>query len=240
MSIKVNGREIFIDKKLLLNDCSFLPYASKDLRADREVILHAVSLDGRYLQYASKDLTADKEIVLIALHKRGYALEFASEDLRDDKEVILDAVSRSGFNLQHASKRLRADKEVVITAVSKMSGAIKYASEDLIADKEVLLYAYACGWEYISLKNIDIIGLREHIDNIRRSIKYAKTILYYSRVNRENIFNKLNHDVINIIISFLSISPYTVNDYECLHIVKTVKKAYKNINNYFEFCKNYF
>ena len=228
-----------VNKELLLTNSEFLVVASTDLRADIDVILKAVAKDGRYLQYASEDLRANKKVVLTALHKRGYALEYASEDLRADKEVVLYAIYRSGFNLKYASKELCDDREVVLAAVTKMSGAIKYASKNLQVDKEILLHAYACGWEYMETSTFDKIRIKEYINNIRIGIKYAKFILHYSRVKKQNIFHKLNQCGINIIVSFLSSCQYTIKDYDCSIKMKTVKKAYKNLNNYFLFIKSY-
>jgi hypothetical protein len=49
------------------------------------------------LQYASDDLKADKEVVLAAVTQNGNALQYASEDLKADKEVVLAAVTQNGM-----------------------------------------------------------------------------------------------------------------------------------------------
>ena len=43
-----------------------LQFASKELRADRDVVTEAVNQDGLALQYASKRLQADLELLEIA------------------------------------------------------------------------------------------------------------------------------------------------------------------------------
>ena len=47
------------------------------------------------LQWASDDLKGDREIVLTAVSKEGRALEWASDDLKGDREIVLIAVSQT-------------------------------------------------------------------------------------------------------------------------------------------------
>ena len=54
--------------------------AAEELRADREVVLAAVSHDehGIALHWAAEELRADREIILAALGQNGYALHFTA------------------------------------------------------------------------------------------------------------------------------------------------------------------
>eukprot|EP00969_Alexandrium_andersonii_P257126 11368259-Alexandrium_andersonii.AAC.1 len=58
-------------------------------------MLAAVAYDGWALMLASKELRADKDVVLAAVKEsgRGQTLQFASEELRADKDVVLAAVA---------------------------------------------------------------------------------------------------------------------------------------------------
>jgi hypothetical protein len=49
------------------------------------------------LQYTSDELRADKEVVLAAVTRNGMALQYTSDELRDDKEVVLAAVTQSRY-----------------------------------------------------------------------------------------------------------------------------------------------
>ena len=118
-----------------------LEYASKDLRADKEVVLAAVKQKGWAIHCASEDLRKDKKVVLAAVRQKGCALKFSSEDLRKDKEVVLEAVKEDGFVLRFALGGLREDKEVVLAAVKQTGYALQFASDPLKADKEVVLAA---------------------------------------------------------------------------------------------------
>ena len=76
-----------------------LEFASDELRADREVVLAAVSQHGFALQYASDALRDDAEVVLAAVKMDGVALKFASDELRGDREVVLGAVRCTHMHL---------------------------------------------------------------------------------------------------------------------------------------------
>ena len=43
-----------------------MEFANKELQADKEIVLEAVTQDGDALEFASKELQADKEIKKIA------------------------------------------------------------------------------------------------------------------------------------------------------------------------------
>tara|TARA_B110001450_G_scaffold239261_1_gene246997 strand:+ start:908 stop:1093 length:186 start_codon:yes stop_codon:yes gene_type:complete len=53
---------------------STLEYTSDEQRADREIVLAAVSNYGFDLQHASDELRADREVVLAAVKANGWAL----------------------------------------------------------------------------------------------------------------------------------------------------------------------
>jgi hypothetical protein len=75
-----------------------LRHAAPELRADRDVVLAAVSLQNRYtapLQYASPELRADREVVLASVASCGHSLKYASPELRADREVSLAALRSS-------------------------------------------------------------------------------------------------------------------------------------------------
>jgi hypothetical protein len=138
------SRELRADIEVVLaavtNYGTALKYASHELRADIEVVLAAVSNDGIALKYASPELQGDKEVVLAAVTERGHALEFARE-LRADREVVLAAVTQEGRALEYASQELQGDKEVVLAAVTNNVYALEYASRKLLADREFVLAA---------------------------------------------------------------------------------------------------
>ena len=60
----------------------------KALRSDRNMVLTAVSQDGRALEYAPEELKLDKTIVLTAVRSNGYGC-------RDAR--ALEVISKCGF-----------------------------------------------------------------------------------------------------------------------------------------------
>jgi hypothetical protein len=140
-----------------------LRFASGELRANKELVLNAVSqaprefddnmaehlqsvqvktqVVGGALQFASSELRANKELALVAVARDGLSLRFASAEVRADKEVVLAAVAQHGEALKHASAELKVDREVVLTACARTWSAIQCASPELRNDYEVLLAA---------------------------------------------------------------------------------------------------
>ena len=98
-----------------------LDFASKELRNDREVVLSAVKLDGRYLSDASEKLQDDTELVSIAVAQNGEALRYASDRLRNNKKVVLTAIKNTysfvpidylPIGIDYMSKRLKKDPQI--------------------------------------------------------------------------------------------------------------------------------
>ena len=82
----------------------------------------------------SKNLKADREIVLVAVTNCKYALKYASKNLKADREIVLAAVTKHGSALYYASENLKADCEIVLIAVSDYSFALIYANASLYKD----------------------------------------------------------------------------------------------------------
>eukprot|EP00971_Amphidinium_carterae_P245897 4883863-Amphidinium_carterae.1 len=83
-----------------------LSRAAEEFRSDEEIVLAAVSTNGRALQYASEGLRADRRIVQAAIAQDGRALEHASDSLKGDREIVLAAVTQSGESLKFAKASL--------------------------------------------------------------------------------------------------------------------------------------
>lgn len=152
-----------------------LKSASEAQRADRDIVLAAVSKDGWALRYASKELRADHDVVLAAVSDIGQALEYASDELRSDRDIVLAAVKRGGSALKYASDELRADRDVVLAAlVYASSDALAYASGSVTGDLEVLDFAIrkaghsaSCIFGYVTEKNdaISQLAKKVYFDN---------------------------------------------------------------------------
>jgi len=92
---------------------------SSELLADKEVVLHCVSLSGFNLQWAADELKNDYEVVMAAVSCPGNYLEHASESMKDNKDVVMAAIlGHDGQALNYASKRLQGDADVVRAAMT--------------------------------------------------------------------------------------------------------------------------
>eukprot|EP00746_Dinoflagellata_sp_MGD_P043879 gnl/MRDRNA2_/MRDRNA2_20684_c0_seq1.p1 gnl/MRDRNA2_/MRDRNA2_20684_c0~~gnl/MRDRNA2_/MRDRNA2_20684_c0_seq1.p1 ORF type:complete len:161 (-),score=44.97 gnl/MRDRNA2_/MRDRNA2_20684_c0_seq1:341-823(-) len=130
------------------NDIS-LKELIEELGSDREAVLGALKKwGGDALRYASKDMQADKKVVMEAVKTWGRALKYAAKELRADKEVVMEAVKHpDGLALRYAAKELRADREVVMQAVrhSLKGDALQYAAAELQVDREVIMERTSTG-----------------------------------------------------------------------------------------------
>ena len=66
-----------------------LQYAHVKLKADRQVVIAAVSKDGNCLQHADTTLRADLNVVKIAVSESGNALRCVSPQLRAYTELMV-------------------------------------------------------------------------------------------------------------------------------------------------------
>eukprot|EP00755_Sulcionema_specki_P019613 Sspe_Gene.12118::Locus_4125_Transcript_1_1_Confidence_1.000_Length_945::g.12118::m.12118 len=111
-SVELMGRKDFVHRAMDTAGVHSLRHASPELKGDKEVVLHAVQLNGLALVHAADHLKADREVVMAAVARNRFALQYASEVLRLDKEVIYVALARSpenntikGKGTQHAVHR---------------------------------------------------------------------------------------------------------------------------------------
>eukprot|EP00971_Amphidinium_carterae_P103761 2054544-Amphidinium_carterae.1 len=57
-------------------------------RADREIVLAAVTQEGDALRFAARECKADREIVLAAVTQDGLALQYAAEECKADSASV--------------------------------------------------------------------------------------------------------------------------------------------------------
>lgn len=120
---------------------SDLDLIEKKWKNDKDVVLIAVTNNGRALQYASETLRTDKEVVLAAVTNYAAALEYASNALKSDVEVVEAAVKNNGLALVHSSDLLKADTNIVTIAIKANGSALEYATDEIRRDKKMVLLA---------------------------------------------------------------------------------------------------
>ena len=204
------------------NDGYALQYASKELMADKEVVLVAVSNNGNALQFASKELIADKEVILAAVLNDGDALGYVDNKFIADKEVVLTAVSNDGNALMYADDELMADKEVVLAAVSNYGNALKYASDYLILEKDIIIAAVSNGYSLRSVYyRLDCYFSCGESYRLKADKDIVLAAVYKDPSNIQYASNELKADK-NLILKIL---------YKHPHVLKyTSKKFYIYLN----------
>jgi hypothetical protein len=128
-----------------------LEFADNKFKSNRAIVDKAVSAerfyDNRALKFASDTLKADKEVVLHAVRNNGLALEFASETLRGDKEVVKAAFVSTGLSLQFADITLRKDEQFFIHLFSnsdsfhKADEGFQFFDDSIRFNRNLLMHA---------------------------------------------------------------------------------------------------
>ena len=119
-----------------------LRYASQDLRGKRDLVMF--SKGGYALQFATKEVCADKEVVLAMVSQDGYALQFAAEALRADSEVVFVAVSNDWRAMAFCGKVLCDNVGFVLNLMSFDWRVVQFASQEVMENREVSALAEEC------------------------------------------------------------------------------------------------
>jgi predicted RNA-binding protein (virulence factor B family) len=175
-----------------------LEFASKELQSDREVILTAVknsSIFGSAFEYASEELKSDREFILEAVKRDGRALKYASEELRSDREIVLEAIKFDLYTLAYASKKLMSDRSFILEAVKNDGWALKYASEELRSDREIIFEAVKSKGRALEHASE---GLKSDREIVLEAVKsYGRALQYASeelRSDREIVLEAIKID----------------------------------------------
>jgi hypothetical protein len=108
------------------------------LQNDKEVVLAAVTQNGRALEYASKHLRDDPDVCYSAVNQNGFALRYASALNRDNEKVVLAAAQQNPRSFQWASPGVRNIKPVVLQVLRMNGFAFQWISHHLQSDQEVI------------------------------------------------------------------------------------------------------
>jgi hypothetical protein len=105
-----------------------LEAASVDLRRNKRVVFAAVARYqiGNPLQFVSKELLADREIVLAGITKNSVALKYAASELQVDEHFLLSSVCCNDEALCHLPNELLANKAFVVAAMRRNGDALQH------------------------------------------------------------------------------------------------------------------
>tara|TARA_B100000609_G_C17214031_1_gene435525 strand:+ start:2110 stop:2967 length:858 start_codon:yes stop_codon:yes gene_type:complete len=130
-----------------------------DYNNDREVIMKAIQIEGRYIASASDSLKADKEIVMMAVKKNGDAINDINEKFWSDPDVIFAAKnteSGSYYNLiELIDEKLFSDINFVKKLLNTVEDdseeevieILERAGKEVTSNKEIMLSAISANYE---------------------------------------------------------------------------------------------
>ncbi|MBA3722623.1 MAG: DUF4116 domain-containing protein [Parachlamydiaceae bacterium] len=172
----VNGRLLAKFKSKILEILLERLWRDLSLQSNREVMLLAVSINGRLLAYATTKLQGDKQIVTTALRNNGLALAYVSSEFRENDEFINIALSSNPCSIIFAPDRIKNDRDVVLKAVSSRGDAIQYVDEKFLDDKEIVLAAISKdGWGIFFISK----RLKHDKDVMLAAVKQNKSVIGY-------------------------------------------------------------
>lgn len=117
-------------------DCN-LRYMPKWCREDRDIVLKAVTTEGRSLEFASECFQGDKKVVKLAVRSFNYALVYAKDELKKDIYYILNELPNSCC-LLGVDDSLRGNGDFMYQAFVKDKGALTWAKDELFNNKEFM------------------------------------------------------------------------------------------------------
>jgi hypothetical protein len=99
-----------------------IPVPNDERWRNRDYVIDLVAIRGEFLRYASDELKADRELVMVAITNdqsvKGVAFRCCSRNLKGDRDIVLAAVSKRGELLKFAFNELKDDREVVLKAIA--------------------------------------------------------------------------------------------------------------------------
>eukprot|EP00929_Paragymnodinium_shiwhaense_P118830 TRINITY_DN90727_c0_g1_i1.p1 TRINITY_DN90727_c0_g1~~TRINITY_DN90727_c0_g1_i1.p1 ORF type:complete len:604 (-),score=77.43 TRINITY_DN90727_c0_g1_i1:226-2037(-) len=191
---------------------SLLDRAPEDIRADRLIVLEAVSRFGMDLQYASEELRADREVALAAWRQDSRACAWIAGSLLADREFAMSAVSERGMRLMDmiaVTPSLARDRDLVVAAVTQNGNSLACLRPPaaLLEDVELLELAIANGFHLSSLARVnglsavpsvvvacirhDASQVRFMADELRSDVSFAQQLLAVDGQHLNNLSAKL-------------------------------------------------
>jgi hypothetical protein len=119
-----------------------LRYASQDLRGKRDLVMF--SKGGYALQFTTKEVCADKEVVLAMVSQDGYALQFAADALRADSEVVFVAVSNDWRAMAFCGEVLCDNVGFVLNLMSFDWRVVQFASQKVVEHPQISALTEEC------------------------------------------------------------------------------------------------
>ena len=124
--------QLFFGDREVMTACmikhpQWLYIVSPKMQKNKEVVLPAVTNNGRSLKHAHESLRRDVDVVLAAVRNDGTALQYAHQFFLTDKAIILAAVRNCGLALECADVSMRKDYDIALAAVTQNPHSLRVA-----------------------------------------------------------------------------------------------------------------
>lgn len=133
-----------------------LAYAGEDVKADKDIVLSAVSKMGLALKLVHQDLQEDPDVARAAVGQNWKALDYVTCPI--DREIARRAINNCWHAYTRIPEELRGDINLAHDAVAGSWAALAYASEELRGNKELVMAAVKQNWEALKLAATELRG----------------------------------------------------------------------------------
>jgi hypothetical protein len=172
--------------KAISVDYSVFEFISKDLKKDKDVIIHSIN-NGLTLEYIDNDLKYDKDILDIALFKNINNHKYLPNFLKikilkqgyncliENEEFMLDIVSIDGMLIKYGSNKIKNNYSIIIAALINNKNVINLLDKnDTLIN---LIYQIEYNYEKSYLKLRDIIKYIDYVSKTKNYNKLLKLLL---------------------------------------------------------------
>lgn len=122
-------QDVEIAKIIVVISPHLLDYMPMTIKDDENVVKKSVLKYGFTIKYASRRLRANRDLVMISCQNNLSNIIYADKCLRDDFDFMKIFVEMDGTILAHVSLRLKNNKKFVMIAVNQTPVALTYAEE---------------------------------------------------------------------------------------------------------------
>jgi len=176
----------YLALKAISVDYSVFEFISKDLKKDKDVIIHSIN-NGLTLEFIHNDLKYDKDILDIALLKNINNHKYLPNDLKikilklghscliDNEEFMLDIVNIDGMLLKYGSNKIKNNYSIIIAALINNKNVINLLNKNDILIN--LIYEIEYNYEKSCLKLRDIIKYIDYVSKTKNYNKLLKLLL---------------------------------------------------------------
>lgn len=111
------------------------------LTSDRDIVLAAVSVNGRNLEDVDSIFKKDKEVVLAACKNKGNMIFEADKKLQNDKEVVQAALNNDPSVLFGLSNKFKLNYDLNHKVISKNASFVELINKKFLKNKDILIAA---------------------------------------------------------------------------------------------------